>query len=710
MGAPLSLARKLALLVAVPLVAVIAYAALALATSVEQAVSSGRLADEVSLARAAGTLTRELHRERLASLAMLRNPPTGDQRAEFRDLVTKTDDIAGDYRRQRAGLNTVPDHFVDVLARIDTALDDLPGLREQVLSGKSANLSAITFRYRIIAADLSSLRELVSAGAPAELTGDLRAAAQLSRISEFTGLQEIAVLRAAADPYLTPAVDDEVRAARLGVVDAAYAFGQSAPAQWQSWYDRARVGKEARALQVMDDGVARTLPGQKVELDTAAWTTAVNTHLDRLGEVERQVDDAVVESVADLRDSQVLRTVIQAAVVVATLTAAVALAVWLGTPMIRGLRRLRGAAHAAAYETLPAAVFALRRRNALGNATPREYADAANDAVRIRGSDEIAQVGKAFNELNHSAIHLAAQQAALRDQMDSMFVALARRAERLTSALIAQVDRTERREQDPDRLAALFTLDHLATRMRRTNNSLLVLGGEGSARVRKEPMSCHDLLKAAVSQIERYKRVDIHSEVDKQDLDRVVAAEMTDHLAHLFAELVDNATAFSAPNSRVTVVAAPDGDGVLVTVADKGIGFPPDSLAAARARLADPDQDPGAVRAMGLTVAGRIASWYGIDITIHSAPKQGTVVAVALPARVFTRRADFDWFHGQARAAAPTTIATTPPRSETPSAGTDRRDSAKISGVMTAFARGIGAHRSANGKPDRPTPDLVEKS
>jgi signal transduction histidine kinase len=267
-----------------------------------------------------------------------------------------------------------------------------------------------------------------------------------------------------------------------------------------------------------------------------------------------------------------------------------------------------------------------------------------------------------------------------------------------------------RREQDPDRLAALFTLDHLATRMRRTNNSLLILGGEGSARVRKEPMTCHDLLRAAVAQIARYQQVDIHSEVDEQDLDRVVASEMTDHLAHLFAELVDNATAYSAPNSRVTVVAAPAGDGVLVTVTDKGIGFSPEALAAAKARLADPDQDPGAVRAMGLTVAGRIASWYGIDITIRSAPGQGTVVAVGLPSKVFTRRADFDWFHGQARAAAPSTIAITAPRSTTPAAGTDRRDAAKISGVMTAFARGIGAHRGAHGKTDRPAPDLVEKS
>jgi hypothetical protein len=165
----------------------------------------------------------------------------------------------------------------------------------------------------------------------------------------------------------------------------------------------------------------------------------------------------------------------------------------------------------------------------------------------------------------------------------------------------------------------------------------------------------------------------------------------------------------------VTVVAAPSGDGAVVTITDKGIGFTAEALAAARARLADPDQNPGAVRTMGLAVVGRIASWYGIDVDIRSAAKQGTVVKVGLPPRVFTRRADFDWFHGQAKAAAPSRTATAPATGAStgaavPAAGTDRRDSAKISGVMTAFARGIGAHRAANGKPDRPTPDLVEKS
>lgn len=708
----MNLARKLALLVAVPLIAVTAYATLALYTSVGQAVSSDRLADQVALARTAGTMTRDLHQERLASLALLTGEPTKEQRETFGRLAARTDLDAADYRGERAELSSVPSHLVDVLDRIDTALDDLPSLREQVLTGENANLSAITFRYRITSADLGILRERVSTGAPAEVADELRAASQLSRISDFVGLQEIAVLRAAQDEALTPAMDDEVRAARSGAVDAAYAFSQGAPADWKAWYDQARIGDEARAVQVMDDSVARTVPGQRVVLDTGAWRSAMNRHIANLGSVEGRVDAAALASVVDYRDGQFDRTVIEAIAVAITLAAAIAIAIWLGAPMIRNLRSLRRAAHTAAYERLPAAVYALRRRNALGSASPRQFADRASEAVRIRGSDEIAQVGAAFNELNYAAIHLAAQQAALRDEVDSIFVALARRAERLTSALIAQVDLAERDEQDPERLAQLFRLDHLATRMRRTNNSLLVLGGEGSARVRRYAMSCHDLLSAATAQVERYTQVDIRSEVDEQGLDLVVARELTDHLAHLFAELIDNATAFSPPTSRVTVLATLVGDDVVVNIADSGIGFAPEVLAAANARLANPELDVSAVRAMGLTVVAHIASWYGIQLEISSVPKEGTVVAVTLPSRLFTPRTDFDWFHGQAVAETPSRIGTPapPPAQPSAAAGTDRRDAAKISGVMSAFARGIGAHRNAAAEPSQPNPDLVEKN
>lgn len=704
----MTLARKLGLLVTIPLIAVVAFAALALYTTAGQAIGSDDLTKQVELAGTAGKITRNLHKERVAALALLAPDPTTKQQDDFRQLTAATDTDIAEYHRGRVELSTPPGHLVDVVARIDDQLDDLPSLREQVLTGKNANLSAITFRYRILAADLGTYREGVATGAPIEVADQIRTAALLTRITEVIGLQQVAVLRAYADG-LTPALDEEVRADRSASVEAARAFSSVAPTQWQSWYDVARVGPAALAAQVMDDDVARTAPGDRLTIDPTAWREAMDSRIASLGQVEQQVDGAVLASVVDYRNSQWWLTVIEAAAVLVTLAAATILAVRLGTPMIRGLRRLRTAAHSVAYERLPAAVSELNNRKALGSATPREFAQRAGSAVEIRGSDEIAQVGAAFNELNQSALHLAAQQAELRDQVDSIFVALARRAELLTSALVTQVDLVEQGEQDPDRLAQLFTLDNLVTRMRRTNNSLLVLGGEASARIRGDAMSCHDLLNAAASQIERYAQVDIRSEVDELDVDLVVATEVADHLAHLIAELIDNATTFSAPGSRVLVHARPVEDRVVVTVTDHGIGFQPDTLAAANARLATPTLDVSVVRAMGLTVVGHIASWYGIRVSLRSLDgatevDRGTVATIVLPPNVFREGMNFDWFRQRQRAAQAARAA---PRETTDNA--DRRDSATVSGVMTAFARGIGAHRTNGAGPDTGEVNLVEQ-
>ncbi|MFD0633570.1 hypothetical protein ACFQ9X_20395 [Catenulispora yoronensis] len=233
----------------------------------------------------------------------------------------------------------------------------------------------------------------------------------------------------------------------------------------------------------------------------------------------------------------------------------------LGRPMVRGLRQLRDAAHAVAFERLPAAVEELRATESLTGRSPEEFADQAGDALALahrrplrRGSakvrpedpkDELAAVAKAFNSVHREAIRTAAEQVLLRAGVGATFVALARRGERLTGALTSELDRAERTEQDPDRLARLFVLDHLAARMTRNNESLLVLGGEGTARVRDRGVQLLDVLRAALGRIERYTRVDL----EDVDTTIVIAPQAVDHLVHLCAELLDNATTFSAPGA-----------------------------------------------------------------------------------------------------------------------------------------------------------------
>ena len=210
-------------------------------------------------------------------------------------------------------------------------------------------------------------------------------------------------------------------------------------------------------------------------------------------------------------------------------------------------------------------------------------------------------MANAFNSVHREALRTAAEQVLLRAGVGATFVALARRGERLTGALTSELDRAERSEQDPDRLARLFSLDHLAARMARNNESLLVLGGEGSARVRERAVMLLDVVRAALGRIERYTRVDLEN-IDPAVL---VAPHAVDHLVHLCAELLDNATTFSAPDSRVTVGGHRMTDRVVIQIADRGMGMTPARRAELNTQLAAPRQvDSETVRAMGLTVVG----------------------------------------------------------------------------------------------------------
>ncbi len=236
------------------------------------------------------------------------------------------------------------------------------------------------------------------------------------------------------------------------------------------------------------------------------------------------------------------------------------------------------------------------------------------EPLPVRSKDEFGQVTEAFNAVHLEAVRTAAEQAALRSSVATMFVNLARRSQILVDRLIGHLDRLERGEEDPDRLAELFQLDHLATRMRRNDENLLVLAGADSTRVQREPAALIDVLRAAQSEVEHYTRI----EFGVVDRDIEVAAHAVNDLVHLVAELFDNATAFSPPDSQVMVEARRIGDRASLYVEDRGIGITPDQLRELNERLATPPQvDVAVSRMMGLVVVARLASRHGVKVELR---------------------------------------------------------------------------------------------
>ena len=234
--------------------------------------------------------------------------------------------------------------------------------------------------------------------------------------------------------------------------------------------------------------------------------------------------------------------------------------------LTRSLRVLRSSALDVAQRRLPQAVESMR-------AGPRRTSRSSR--CRCTNRDEVGQVARAFDAVHGQALRLAADQAALQSNVSSMFVNLSRRSQGLVERQLQLIEQLESNEQDPDQLSNLFQLDHLATRMRRNSENLLVLAGTDFAKRNVAPVPLVDVLRAAVSEIEHYQRITVQAPPPA-----TIVGRATSDIVHLLAELLDNATNFSPPDAQVVMSSTRTADGsILVEIADLGVGMLENELA-----------------------------------------------------------------------------------------------------------------------------------
>ncbi|HIW63037.1 MAG TPA: nitrate- and nitrite sensing domain-containing protein [Candidatus Stackebrandtia excrementipullorum] len=627
--------QKLGVLVAVPLVAVAAFAALAVFTTGGEALQAERLRSLVITSASAGELIEQLRAERTAAATALAGGEE-DAFAAYRDVALSTDVAVEAYVESRSELSDLPASTSELLNRIDLQLEGLDALRGSVLAADHT-MSAAVFAYRITIADLLEYRDTVAqaGGASGEVADLLRGAAALSRAAEHLGLEQVAILRAIASGTLTSNVYRDFTAARTSSIESMITFNSLAPPHWQTWVEESLRVEDLNAGQHMEDQVARTAPQESIDFDMDEWNEAISVRGDGLLAAQSKIDADIVAEVTALRDSQRDLTILQTVAVFLVVAVAVTMAVWLGRPVVRGLRRMRDAAHRVAQKDLPEAVARFDDHEVLGELTPEQFADGMTPPVEVRGQDEIAEVGAAFNQVHREAVRVAAQQALLRVHIGAIFVNLARRGHSLTGRLTAALDEAERSELDPERLERLFALDHLVTLLARSNDSLLVLGGASPAKVRSGDEPVGGVLTAAGGQIEQYTRVD----VGMVDEGVAIRADAVDDVVKLLAELMDNATRYSKPQIQVTARLL--ADRLIVQIKDEGIGMPPEQVDAINERLmARPPLDLEAVRSMGLTVVGHIAARRGIRVQLRPGQNGGTIAEVTVPAALLAEAPD----------------------------------------------------------------------
>jgi signal transduction histidine kinase len=387
------------------------------------------------------------------------------------------------------------------------------------------------------------------------------------------------------------------------------------------------------------------LQGSPTKLDVSAsqWYTSISAMLGRLRGVEQQVTASVITRAQQLHQGAENSAVISAILSILLLLAALAATFAVARSIVRPLRILRSDALHIASTGLPEKMLAIAQAE-----DPAAELDVA--PVSMDSPDEIGQVARAFDQVHRQAVKLAANEAVLRRSMNAIFVNLSRRSQSLLLRLVKQIDSLEQSEDDPDRLASLFAMDHLVTRMRRHSENLLVLAGHESARKQAEPVSLPDIVRAAVSEILEYGRVAVNVQPEVS-----VAGQSVSDIVHLLAEILENATAFSAGHALVHVTgeAVPSG-GALITVIDSGVGLPADRLADLNYRLDNPPPaDVSVSRHMGLFAVSHLAARHGVRVRLRQGESRGLTALVWIPEQLITRRWSGGWPDGVGTAEQP---------------------------------------------------------
>jgi signal transduction histidine kinase len=391
---------------------------------------------------------------------------------------------------------------------------------------------------------------------------------------------------------------------------------------------------EERFPQALTDRVNAQVDGAlvsgRVDLPTVLAAVDVPEDESFIG-YQKAVHEAITDRADDLKSSAEARQLWFGAFAVLALVAAVTLTVLVSRSITRPLRTLTGQAKLMADRRLPDAVLDILE-TPLGD----DVQVPSVEPVSVRTRDEVADVAAALNTVQDSALDLAVEQAVLRRNIADSFVNLGRRNQSLLGRQLDFVTELESHETNPETLASLFRLDHLATRMRRNAESLLVLAGIEPPRKWAAPVRITDVIRAALGEVEDYQRVAIRS-VEPATVLGSAAAD----LAHLIAELLENALTFSPPDQNVEVRGEHRADGeYALAVIDVGFGMPADDIDQANRRLSGAESFTIAPsKYLGHYVAGNLAARHGIRINLGHSPGHGVTAAIDLPPTLLTTEA-----------------------------------------------------------------------
>ncbi len=549
----------------------------------------------------------------------------------------KTDRVKSAFFDATSGIEGADDTALSgvraTITDISRQLNTLKNIRDRAYDSPQNVSQTVNDYNQLIESLLSLSQDMAQATSNPEMIQSTRALAAFSSAKEYASMQRAIISAGLARKdgpklsdsdhlYVRTAWESE-RAARKRFADI---YGTNRAAELTKPLDEGIVNitsADQYAERVVKDpeGISRE---DRSYLD---WFDQDRVKIEQMGRIEASLLTEMDDQARRLRSEAQQDAFLNGVLVLLVLGISLVGAFVVARSMVRSLRRLQDTAQDVARRRLPELV------KQLSEADPQDV-DTSVESVGVHSRDEIGRVAAAFDDVHREAVRLAAEQALLRGNVNAMFTNLSRRSQGLIQRQLSLISELESREADPDQLSSLFKLDHLATRMRRNGENLLVLAGEEPGRRWTRPVPLVDVLRAAASEVEQYERIELSAVPTTQ-----VAGRVVNDLVHLLAELLENATSFSSPQTKVKVTghALPDGR-VLIEIHDTGIGLSPEDLAAINERLANPPTvDVSVSRRMGLFVVGRLSLRHGIRIQLRPSDSGGTTALVMLPVDVTQR-------------------------------------------------------------------------
>ncbi|WP_406739079.1 nitrate- and nitrite sensing domain-containing protein [Streptomyces sp. NBC_00853] len=637
---PATVRAKIVSLLMVPVVSLLALWAFATVNTAQDMARLSRVHQvDTEIRTPVAAAVTELQAERRAAVRLLADPASDpgalDQQARRTDAAMQRLRLGDQHTVADSG-----DYRSDIVVRLEAfvaAAEGLGASRKDITDRRATPEAAYTIYTRVVDSAFA-VGGALTGGEKAELGPDARVLLEFSRAAELLSRED--ALLAAPGPrtaetlrQLTGAVES-----RRALTDAA---ARDLPADQQAVWESASksaayadlTGAEDRALAAGTSKESRGVP--------AGWEAAHNAIASSMREVEAAAQAAAADRADPFTEGALTPAGAAVLLGLAAVAASLVISVRIGRALVVELVSLRNTALEIAHRKLPQAMERLR--------AGLEIDVAAETPPGPPAEDEITQVGEALGTVHRAALSAAVERAELADGISGVFVNLARRSQVLVHRQLTLLDSMERRADDPNELGDLFRLDHLTTRMRRHAEGLIILSGAAPGRAWRMPVPLTNVVRAAVSEIEDYPRIEV-----RQLAEAAVVGGAVADLTHLLAELIENAAQFSPPHTKVRVSGEPVGTGYVLEVEDRGLGMGPESLGDANRRIEQSESlDLFDSDRLGLFVVSRLSARHGVKVHLRTSPYGGTTAVVLLPNSMLQGAITTGAPAGSATAAAP---------------------------------------------------------